>query len=98
MTLQPSWPEIYYGEALTLCCQIEGGEDFEWIYEWAVTKSQVTDYIQTKNEYRINYATGLNNGSYFCSGQMKNKTLSTAWSPAFNLRVSNSKSFRHTHV
>ncbi|TWW63456.1 hypothetical protein D4764_03G0004640 [Takifugu flavidus] len=88
VTLQPSWPEIYYGEALTLWCRIEGGEDFEWIYHWIVPDA--TD-IQSKNEHRINYATGSHNGNYMCLGQMKNTTSSTAWSPAFNLRVSNNK-------
>ncbi|XP_029696601.1 uncharacterized protein isoform X1 [Takifugu rubripes] len=90
VTLQPSWPEIYYGEALTLWCRIEGGEDFEWIYQWAVPNANAID-IQSKNEYRINYATGSHNGYYSCLGQMKNETSSTAWSPAFNLRVSNYK-------
>ncbi|XP_029696605.1 Fc receptor-like protein 5 [Takifugu rubripes] len=90
VTLQPSWPEIYYGEALTLWCQIEGGEDFEWIYKWAVPNANAID-IQSKNEYRINYATGSHNGNYMCLGQMKNETSSTARSPAFNLRVSNNK-------
>lgn len=97
MTLQPSWPEIYWGEALTLWCKIEGGEDFEWIYQWVVPNAHATD-IQSKSEYRIKYATGSHNGDYRCLGQMKNETVSTTWSPAFTLRVSNSKSFRHTHV
>ncbi|TWW63473.1 hypothetical protein D4764_03G0004810 [Takifugu flavidus] len=90
VTLQPSWPEIYYGEALTLWCRIEGGEDFEWIYQWVVPNANAIG-IQSKNEYRINYATGSHNGNYRCLGQMKNTTSSTAWSPAFNLRVSNNK-------
>lgn len=92
VTLQPSWPDIYPGEALTLRCEIEGGEDFEWEYQWAVPNPP-TRQVQS-HEYRIEYATGLHNGSYMCLGSMKSETASTSWSTAFNLRVSNSKSFK----
>lgn len=95
--LQPSWPQVYNGEALTLRCEIEGGEDFEWEYLWDVPIAHATD-VKSRNEYRINFATGSHAGSYMCLGKMKNETAVTAWSAALRLTVSNSESSSHTHV
>lgn len=94
--LQPSWPQLYHGEAFTLRCEIEGGEDFEWEYYWSVPNVHAADV--RSHEYRISYATGANAGNYQCQGRMKNETAATTWSAALRLTVSNSKSSSHTQV
>lgn len=91
MVLQPQWPEVYYGEALTLRCRIEGGEGVEWEYEWMVPNARSTD-LRSKDEYRISYATGQDSGSYACLGRVKNETSATTWSDTFSLSVSPSES------
>lgn len=90
---RPSWSQVYYGEALTLSCVIEGGEDFEWNYYWYAPNAQFTG-----DKYKISYANGEHTGSYSCLGDMKNERASTTWSAALKLTVSNSKSFSHTHM
>lgn len=97
VVLQPQWPEVYYAEALTLRCRIEGGEDVEWEYEWTVPNVHST-YLQPKDEYRISYATGQHSGSYACLGRVKNETSTTTWSDAFKLNVSPSESSSLTCV
>uniref|UniRef100_A0A3Q3EAX6 Ig-like domain-containing protein n=1 Tax=Labrus bergylta TaxID=56723 RepID=A0A3Q3EAX6_9LABR len=39
VTLQPHWTEIHSGEKITFRCEIEGGDDSEWEYEWETTSS-----------------------------------------------------------
>lgn len=95
--LQPSWPQIYLGEALTLRCEVQGGEAFEWEYYWNVPSASLTD-IKSQDKYRISYATGTHAGNYACLGRMKNQTAVTNWSAALRLTVSNSKSSSHTHA
>lgn len=97
MLLQPSWPRVYFGEALTLRCYIEGGEDAEWEYLWSVPKEHNTD-VKSRNEYRISFATGAHAGDYMCSGRMKNHSSAAKWSAPLRLTVVNSKSFSRAQV
>lgn len=95
--MQPRWPQVYLGEALTLRCEIQGGEAFEWEYNWHVPSTNLYD-VKTQDQYRISYATGTHAGDYSCSGRMKNYMVETKWSAPLRLTAYNSKSCSHTHV
>ncbi|KAM9425711.1 Fc receptor-like protein 5 [Pholidichthys leucotaenia] len=85
VTLQPNWSEVYSGEAVTLKCEIPGG-DSEWIYEWASTSPNKPP---NHNKYRIASVSGLYTGSYWCRGRMRiAREISTNWSAPFNLEMS----------
>lgn len=93
VSLQPASPRIYHGEALTLRCEIEGGEDFEWEFLWTVRGHRAP---VTARVYRIGFATGADAGTYMCLGKLKTQGGATAWSAAVTLTVSNCKSASHT--
>ncbi|XP_060942873.1 carcinoembryonic antigen-related cell adhesion molecule 5-like [Limanda limanda] len=80
-TLQPNWPNTYRGEAVTLRCEIQGG-DSEWEYEWTATSSHAPP--NTK-EFRISLGSDLS-GSYWCQGRLKGaRQNSTGWSAPLTL-------------
>ncbi|XP_060942875.1 uncharacterized protein LOC133020368 [Limanda limanda] len=80
-TLQPNWPSRYRGEAVTLRCEIQGG-DSEWEYEWTATSSHAPP--NTK-EFRISLGSDLS-GSYWCQGRLKGaRQNSTGWSAPLTL-------------
>ncbi|XP_078137953.1 uncharacterized protein LOC139914509 [Centroberyx gerrardi] len=86
VTLQPNWPQIYSGETITLRCEIEGGGDTDWEYEWRTSNSYKP---QKQNEYRISSAYSYHSGDYECKGRQRNgQQSSTEWSSAFKLTVS----------
>ncbi|XP_071371557.1 basement membrane-specific heparan sulfate proteoglycan core protein-like [Centroberyx affinis] len=86
VTLQPNWPQIYSGETITLRCEIQGGGDTEWEYEWRTTNP----YKPPKqNEYRISGLYISHSGEYQCKGRQRSgQQSSTEWSSAFKLTVS----------
>uniref|UniRef100_A0A669CAG6 Ig-like domain-containing protein n=1 Tax=Oreochromis niloticus TaxID=8128 RepID=A0A669CAG6_ORENI len=82
VTLQPSWPQIYSGETVTVRCEIQGGEGAQWTYEWRPAKLNTPP---TSNEYRIT-VTESDSGGYSCRGRRDN--LLTYWSDIITLTVS----------
>ncbi|XP_030286110.1 obscurin-like [Sparus aurata] len=84
VTLQPNWSEIYRGETITLRCEIQGGGDIKWTYEW--TKDDVNT-LSTYNECRIISATEAHSGEYRCKGR-RDSYSSTQWSDVIKLTVS----------
>ncbi|XP_070849884.1 Fc receptor-like protein 5 [Chaetodon trifascialis] len=88
VTLQPTWPEIYYGETVTLICDIKDGEDAEWEYEWATPSSYTS---QKHKEYLIRYTPPSHSGDYRCMGTMRGDRVSTEWSDVFTLTPSANK-------
>ncbi|XP_053271694.1 uncharacterized protein LOC128429868 [Pleuronectes platessa] len=81
VTLQPNWPSRYRGEAVTLRCEIQGG-DSEWEYEWTATSSHAPP--NTK-EFRTSLGSDLS-GSYWCQGRLKGaRQNSTGWSAPLTL-------------
>ncbi|XP_070786300.1 Fc receptor-like protein 5 [Enoplosus armatus] len=85
VTLQPSWPQIYHGETITLRCEIQGG-DTEWEYEWTTTSSYKPP---NQNEYRISFASSSHSGDYWCKSRLKRaQQNSTGWKPQPVLTVS----------
>eukprot|EP00063_Salmo_salar_P087969 XP_014062804.1 PREDICTED: leukocyte immunoglobulin-like receptor subfamily A member 3 isoform X2 [Salmo salar] len=68
LTLQPNWPQIFRGETVTLSCDIQGGEEIEYVFY----KSGKSVYTKTEPEYRISPA---KNGLYTCEGLQKRNGL-----------------------
>uniref|UniRef100_A0A8C4EXR7 Ig-like domain-containing protein n=1 Tax=Dicentrarchus labrax TaxID=13489 RepID=A0A8C4EXR7_DICLA len=85
VTRQPNWPQIYYGEKITLRCEIDGGGDTQWTYEWEPTSSNTQS--PTHSEYRIISAQWSHSGEYRCKGR-KDSYSSTEWSDYIRLTVS----------
>ncbi|KAL4007130.1 Fc receptor-like protein [Sarotherodon galilaeus] len=82
VTLQPSWPQIYSGETVTVRCEIQGGEGAQWTYEWRAAKLNTPP---TSNEYRIT-VTESDSGGYSCRGRRDN--FFSKWSDIITLTVS----------
>uniref|UniRef100_A0A3Q3FLN9 Ig-like domain-containing protein n=1 Tax=Labrus bergylta TaxID=56723 RepID=A0A3Q3FLN9_9LABR len=89
VTLQPHWTEIYSGEKITLRCEIEGGDDSEWEYEWETTSTDRS--VRQSESFEIT-ATSYREGEYKCKGKHKTEVLSsTPWSTPITLTVSEQK-------
>uniref|UniRef100_A0A3B4YN66 Ig-like domain-containing protein n=1 Tax=Seriola lalandi dorsalis TaxID=1841481 RepID=A0A3B4YN66_SERLL len=86
LTLQPSWRQIFSGETITLRCEIEGGGDAEWEYEWRTpTSSTRWTYV---NYWSIS-ASPSYSGSYTCRGAHRgDQDSSTEWSKGITITVS----------
>ncbi|XP_044040982.1 obscurin-like [Siniperca chuatsi] len=83
VTLQPNWPEIYYGETITLRCEIMDGGDTEWEYEWTTSSS---DRLPKHSDQVIS-ATIYSGGNYWCKGKHKKELFSTEWSDPITLTL-----------
>ncbi|XP_061566390.1 uncharacterized protein LOC133420651 isoform X2 [Cololabis saira] len=84
VTLQPNWPEIHHGEAITLRCEIQGRHT-EWAYEWMTTSSYTPPDQQ---DYKIASVSHLHHGHYWCKGRLKSAPQNaTRWTAAFELTV-----------
>lgn len=84
VTLQHNWTQIFSGETVTVICEIEGGTDTDWEYEWRTTSSNTPP---THSEYRISSVSVSHSGDYWCKGR-RDLFSSTEWSDAFTLTVS----------
>uniref|UniRef100_A0AAZ1XEN2 Ig-like domain-containing protein n=1 Tax=Oreochromis aureus TaxID=47969 RepID=A0AAZ1XEN2_OREAU len=82
VTLQPSWPQIYSGETVTVRCEIQGGEGAQWTYEWTPAKLNTPP---TSNEHRIT-VTESDSGGYSCRG--RRDYFFSEWSDIITLTVS----------
>ncbi|CAK6976577.1 basement membrane-specific heparan sulfate proteoglycan core protein-like [Scomber scombrus] len=79
VTLQPNWPEIYRGETVTIRCEIQGGGDTKWTYDWRPANLNTSP---TLSEHKIS-----SSGGYSCRG-LKDPYSFTEWSNVFRLTVS----------
>uniref|UniRef100_A0A3Q3EL23 Ig-like domain-containing protein n=1 Tax=Labrus bergylta TaxID=56723 RepID=A0A3Q3EL23_9LABR len=84
VTLQPHWTEIYSGEKITLRCEIEGGDNSEWEYEWKTSSSFKPP---KEKEYSIRPAYTSHSGNYSCKGRKKSDQSPTGWSDPITLTV-----------
>uniref|UniRef100_A0A3B3UGB4 Ig-like domain-containing protein n=1 Tax=Poecilia latipinna TaxID=48699 RepID=A0A3B3UGB4_9TELE len=85
VSLEPDWPVIYSGETITVRCEISGGRNNEWVYEWS---KPISDTLPT-NEYRIVDASESSSGNYRCLGRNKQDLYSsTEWSDITTVTVS----------
>uniref|UniRef100_A0AAZ1X7B0 Ig-like domain-containing protein n=1 Tax=Oreochromis aureus TaxID=47969 RepID=A0AAZ1X7B0_OREAU len=82
VTLQPSWPQIYSGETVTVRCEIQGGEGAQWTYGWR--RDQV-NIGETSSEYRIITVSESDSGGYSCC--VGRSSSWTEWSDTITLRV-----------
>ncbi|XP_039677791.1 Fc receptor-like protein 5 [Perca fluviatilis] len=78
VTFQPDWPQIFSGEKITLRCEIQGGGDTDWTYEWRTTSSHI---VPTGKEY-ISSAE-YPSGEYRCMG--RSDYFLTKWSEAITV-------------
>uniref|UniRef100_A0A3B4U0E7 Ig-like domain-containing protein n=1 Tax=Seriola dumerili TaxID=41447 RepID=A0A3B4U0E7_SERDU len=89
VTLQPNWTEIYRGETITVSCEIQGGGDTEWTYEW---ETNISLKPSNQHEYRISSASSSHSGDYRCRGRMKSAQHNTTeWSDSVKLTVYDNK-------
>uniref|UniRef100_A0A3Q3F9F3 Ig-like domain-containing protein n=1 Tax=Labrus bergylta TaxID=56723 RepID=A0A3Q3F9F3_9LABR len=88
VTLQPHWTEIYTEEKITLRCEIEGGDNSEWEYEWKTSSSFKPP---KEKEYSIGPANTSHSGNYSCKGRKKSDQSPTGWSDPITLTVLYSK-------
>ncbi|XP_053199097.1 basement membrane-specific heparan sulfate proteoglycan core protein-like [Scomber japonicus] len=86
VTLQPNWPEIYSGETVTIRCEIQGGGDTKWTYEWRPDNLNTSP---TLSEHKIS-STDYDSGGYSCRG-LKDSYSFTEWSNVIRLTVSSNK-------
>uniref|UniRef100_A0AAQ6IPF5 Ig-like domain-containing protein n=1 Tax=Anabas testudineus TaxID=64144 RepID=A0AAQ6IPF5_ANATE len=89
VTLQPDWSQIFSGEKITVRCEIQGGGDTEWDYEWKTPQS-------TSHQTHVNYWTlsvsESSSGNYMCRGRNRRDSYSsTQWSKTITLTVSGEK-------
>ncbi|XP_076737854.1 putative high affinity immunoglobulin gamma Fc receptor IB [Maylandia zebra] len=82
VTLQPSWPQIYSGETVTVRCEIQGGEGAQWTYEWSPAKLNTPP---TSNEYTISSVSESDGGGYSCRATRGSSW--TEWSDVITLNV-----------
>ncbi|XP_060943121.1 carcinoembryonic antigen-related cell adhesion molecule 5-like [Limanda limanda] len=94
VVLQHNWTQIFSGETISVRCEIQGGGDTQWEYEWRTTSSHqpVTgpDTAPTHSEYRLGTASVFHSGEYWCKARA-DWYSSTEWSEAFQLRVTPDK-------
>ena len=96
--LQHSWPQIFKHERVTLKCEIEGGGNTEWIYEWKIPSSSWRDEPGDQAVFTINYVDWSDRGDYRCQGRPKHEPQSsTGWSDAVTLTVLGKSELHHIH-
>ncbi|XP_023252561.1 basement membrane-specific heparan sulfate proteoglycan core protein-like [Seriola lalandi dorsalis] len=77
VTLQPNWSAIYRGETITVKCEIQGGGDTGWTYEWRTTSS---NNPPSHSEYTISRVTESHRGDYWCREKPRPVlTVSPSW-------------------
>ncbi|XP_047449205.1 uncharacterized protein LOC125012972 [Mugil cephalus] len=86
VTRQHNWPQIFRGENITLTCEVQGGEDTEWIYGWKSPWSSI-QWTNNKNwTFTVYVPRG---GDYNCKGRRRDDSYSsTEWSKAITFSVS----------
>ncbi|XP_058481039.1 uncharacterized protein LOC131456590 isoform X2 [Solea solea] len=77
--LNHNWPEVFYREKTRLTCEMKGGENVMWEYEWM--KQQVV-LPENKKEHVVVHAT---TSDYMC--RARSIYGQTRWSKAFTLTV-----------
>uniref|UniRef100_UPI000D3163AB high affinity immunoglobulin gamma Fc receptor I-like n=1 Tax=Maylandia zebra TaxID=106582 RepID=UPI000D3163AB len=78
VTLQPSWPQIYSGETVTVRCEIQGGEGAQWTYEWRAAKLSDSGGYSCRGRR-----------DYFFSEWSDIITLTVSYKPKAKLRADN---------
>ncbi|XP_055358480.1 Fc receptor-like protein 5 [Betta splendens] len=88
VTKQPSWTQTFSGESITLTCEIHGGGNAQWEYEWSTPSSnQPAD--KTGKVLMISRADVTHSGNYYCMGR-RNREF-TQWSDVITLTVTSER-------
>ncbi|XP_040887734.1 uncharacterized protein LOC121177472 [Toxotes jaculatrix] len=69
LTLEPNWSIFFEGESVTFVCDINEGEDSDWLYKIHYDGREFI-YYNTHKRYTLHLATG-NSAEYQCFGQHK---------------------------
>ncbi|XP_041840376.1 high affinity immunoglobulin gamma Fc receptor I-like [Melanotaenia boesemani] len=89
VTRQPDWPQIFSGEKITLTCEIQGGENTEWMCVWRHLGSIIPQISSKQFTFTVSE---LSSGDYQCQCKRRDDSYSsTKWSEAIRLSVSASK-------
>ncbi|XP_055362970.1 uncharacterized protein LOC129603814 [Betta splendens] len=82
VSLQLDWTQVIRGQ-ITVRCEIQGGGDTQWVYDWETTSGQT---ITDTNYWTVS---AFSSGGYRCRGTNRQNTYSsTQWSEAAALTVS----------
>uniref|UniRef100_A0A3B3X7Q6 Ig-like domain-containing protein n=1 Tax=Poecilia mexicana TaxID=48701 RepID=A0A3B3X7Q6_9TELE len=73
VTSDHKWPRIYGGETVTIRCEIQGGGQINWTYEWR--KNKTHEKTASSGEYRISGAKQSDSGAYSCRGRRDRNVL-----------------------
>uniref|UniRef100_A0A3B1J9R0 Ig-like domain-containing protein n=1 Tax=Astyanax mexicanus TaxID=7994 RepID=A0A3B1J9R0_ASTMX len=76
---------VFRGETVTIRCDLQGGGDFEWTYNWSQNSVSSSS---TSNQYTISSVTDSHWGDYYCYGAVKGTTRYSHYSAAVRLTVS----------
>ncbi|XP_074518492.1 Fc receptor-like protein 5 [Halichoeres trimaculatus] len=83
VTLEPSGTQIFGGETKTLRCEIHGGEDIKWEYEWMAPNSGISS---NSKEYKMGKVVASDGSDYRCRGIRRGDIYSsTEWSETVTL-------------
>lgn len=81
VTQEPTWPEIYMGEQITLTCEIQGEQHTDLVFEWMRTGG---DEPLTQNEKKITLEFSFNGEYFWCRGRRKSSPYTVSfWSVPF---------------
>ncbi|XP_055362901.1 Fc receptor-like protein 5 isoform X1 [Betta splendens] len=85
VSLQLDWTQVIRGQ-ITVRCQIQGGGDTQWVYDWETTSGQTITHRTYTNSWT---ASAFSSGGYRCRGTNRQDPYSsTRWSEAAALTVS----------
>ncbi|XP_055362954.1 titin-like isoform X2 [Betta splendens] len=85
VSLQLDWTQVIRGQ-ITVRCEIQGGGDTQWVYDWETTSGQTITQRTYTNYWTVS---AFSSGGYRCRGtNRQDSDSSTRWSEAAALTVS----------
>ncbi|XP_055362916.1 carcinoembryonic antigen-related cell adhesion molecule 5-like [Betta splendens] len=85
VSLQLDWTQVIRGQ-ITVRCEIQGGGDTQWVYDWETTSGQTITHRTDTNYWTVS---AFSSGGYRCRGTNRQDPYSsTRWSEAAALTVS----------
>ncbi|XP_044065660.1 basement membrane-specific heparan sulfate proteoglycan core protein isoform X2 [Siniperca chuatsi] len=91
--LQSAWEDVFPSEKVEFSCSITGSSD--WVFTWYRSGQLVQDYdpnvLTNGSMLTVTAATQIYSGNYFCKGQHKTKSITTAASNSIKLTVNANK-------
>ncbi|XP_055362850.1 uncharacterized protein LOC114867192 isoform X2 [Betta splendens] len=85
VSLQLDWTQVIRGQ-ITVRCEIQGGGDTQWVYDWKTTSGQTITQRTDTNYWTVS---AFSSGGYRCRGtNRQDSDSSTRWSEAAALTVS----------